>query len=135
MTGLTLLWPSQSFPASSNLPASLSEDQLAPIEEIMDKAITEGKIPGAVVLIGNSEKIIYRKAFGYRSLKPEKLPMTVDTVFDMASLTKVIATTTAVMQLIEEGKLKLDAPVSRYWPAFKANKKDRITVLQLLTHY
>ena len=135
MTGLTLLSPSQSFPASSDRPASLSEEQLAPIDEIMDKAITEGKVPGAVVLIGNREKIIYRKAFGYRSLKPEKLPMTVDTVFDMASLTKVVATTTAVMQLVEKGKLKLDAPVSRYWPAFKANNKGMITVRQLLTHY
>ena len=101
----------------------------------MDKAITEGKVPGAVVLIGNREKIIYRRAFGYRSLEPEKLPMTVDTVFDLASLTKVVATTTAVMQLVEKGKLKLDAPVSRYWPAFKTNKKGRITVRQLLTHY
>lgn len=117
------------------MPASLSEEQLAPIEEIMDKAIAEGKVPGAVVLIGNREKIIYRRAFGYRSLEPEKLPMTVDTVFDIASLTKVVATTTAVLQLVEKGKLKLDAPVARYWPAFKENNKGRITVRQLLTHY
>lgn len=135
MTVLTLLSPSLSFPASSVLTMPLSEEKLAPIEEIMDKAVREGKVPGAVVLIGNREKIIYRRAFGYRSLEPEKLPMTVDTVFDIASLTKVVATTTAVMQLVEKGKLKLDAPVSRYWPAFKANNKGRITVRQLLTHY
>ena len=135
IAGSTLLSPSQSFPASSASPASLSEEQFKPIAEITDKAISERKTPGAVVLIGNREKIIYRRAFGYRSLEPEKLPMTVDTVFDIASLTKVIATTTAVMQLVEKGKLKLDSPVRRYWPAFKTNNKDRITVRQLLTHY
>ena len=135
MSGVAFLPPAKSLAASSAQPSALSEEQLAPIDAIMDKAVQEAKIPGAVVLIGNSNKIIYRKAFGYRSLKPEMLPMTVDTVFDIASLTKVVATTTAVMQLVEKKKLKLDAPVSRYWPAFKTNNKGRITVRQLLTHY
>jgi CubicO group peptidase (beta-lactamase class C family) len=61
--------------------------------------------------------------------------MTEDTVFDLASLTKVVATSTAVMQLIEAGRLRLDGPVARYWPAFKAHGKARITVRDLLTHY
>jgi CubicO group peptidase (beta-lactamase class C family) len=101
----------------------------------MDEAIREGKIPGAVLLIGHQGKVIYRKAFGFRALRPRMLPMTEDTIFDIASLTKVVATTTAVMQLAEDGKLQLDAPVARYWPAFQARGKGRITVRQLLTHY
>jgi len=134
LIGLIFLSSSQALPAFNSMPLS-HEEQLTRIDEVMDKAIREGKIPGAVVLIGSPEKIIYRKAFGNRSVEPERLPMTEDTIFDVASLTKAVATTTAVMQLVEQGKLKLDAPVSRYWPAFKANGKSRITVRQLLTHY
>src|SRR5262249_41368191 len=66
---------------------------------------------------------------------PKKLPMRIDTMFDVASLTKVVATTTAVMQLVEEGKIRLEEPVSTYWPEFKANGKDDITVRDLMTHY
>ena len=112
----------------------LREEQLASIEEITQEAIRRGKIPGAVILIGNQEKIIYRRAFGHRALVPRKLPMTIDTIFDIASLTKVIATTTAVMQLIEKGNLGLKDPVSKYWPEFGSNGKEEITVQDLLTH-
>jgi uncharacterized protein YbbC (DUF1343 family)/CubicO group peptidase (beta-lactamase class C family) len=113
----------------------LKEEQLASIEEITKKAIRIGKIPGAVILIGNREKVIYRRAFGHRALVPHKLPMTIDTIFDIASLTKVIATTTAVMQLVEKGNLGLEDPVSKYWPEFETNGKEEITVQELLTHY
>jgi uncharacterized protein YbbC (DUF1343 family)/CubicO group peptidase (beta-lactamase class C family) len=112
----------------------LREDQLVSIEEIAQKAIHTGKIPGAVILIGNQEKVIYRRAFGYRALVPHKLPMTIDTIFDLASLTKVIATTIAVMQLVEKGYLGLEDPVSRFWPEFGTNEKEEITVQELLTH-
>ncbi|MEW6571152.1 MAG: serine hydrolase domain-containing protein [Nitrospirota bacterium] len=122
------------FPAEEPI-RQLNKEQLAPISVIVEKTIREGKIPGAVVLIGNRGKVIYRQAFGYRSLKPEKIPMTTDTIFDLASLTKVVATTTAVMQLVEIGKLRLDDPVARHWPAFKTNGKRYITVRELLTHY
>jgi uncharacterized protein YbbC (DUF1343 family)/CubicO group peptidase (beta-lactamase class C family) len=111
------------------------EKQLAPIGEITEKAIRTNKITGAVILIGNQDKVIYRKAFGYRAIFPKKLPMTVDTIFDLSSLTKVIATTTALMQLVEKGKLNLEDPVADYWPDFKANGKGHITVRELLTHY
>jgi len=134
LSGLTFLLPSQALPAPYPLHLFHGE-QLARIDEVINRAIGGGKIPGAVVLIGNPEKIIYRKAYGNRSLEPERLPMTEDTIFDIASLTKVVATSTAVMQLVEQGKLKLEAPVSRYWPAFKAHGKGGITVRQLLTHY
>ena len=66
---------------------------------------------------------------------PRKSAMTVDTIFDLASLTKVIATTTAVMQLVERGKIRLEDPVSEYWPEFKANGKEEITIRELMTHY
>jgi CubicO group peptidase (beta-lactamase class C family) len=115
--------------------SQLKEEHLAPIAAIVEQAISDGKAPGAVVLIGNWERVIYRRAFGYRSLEPEKLLMTTDTIFDLASLTKVVATTTAIMQLVEKGKLRLDNPAARYWPAFKKNGKGHITVRQLLTHY
>lgn len=113
----------------------LREADLAPIAEIVEKEIQAGHIPGAVVLIGNQGKVVYRRAFGSRALRPEKLPMTEDTIFDLASLTKVIATTTAVMQLVENGKLRLEDPIAKYWPEFTANGKEHITVRELLTHY
>lgn len=118
-----------------NLLTGLSQAQLAPIAGIVEKAICAGKTPGAVILIGNQGRIVYRRAFGHRAVEPEKLPMTVDTVFDLGSLTKVIATTTAVMQLVEKGKLGIEDPVAKYWPEFKANGKKDITVRELFTHY
>jgi uncharacterized protein YbbC (DUF1343 family) len=114
---------------------SLKEEHFASIEEITKEAIRSGKIPGAVILIGNHEKVLYRQAFGHRALVPYKLPMTIDTIFDIASLTKVVATATAVMQLVEKGKVDLEAPVFNYWPEFKTNGKESIKVKDLLTHY
>ena len=113
----------------------LREEQLAPISEMVKKAIQSGKIPGAVILIGNHGKTVYRQCFGFRALIPKKEPMTIETIFDLASLTKVIATTTAVMQLVDDGKLNLEDPVVKYWPEFKKNGKEQITVRDLLTHY
>jgi uncharacterized protein YbbC (DUF1343 family)/CubicO group peptidase (beta-lactamase class C family) len=113
----------------------LREEQLAPISEIAKKAIRAGRIPGAVILIGHEGKVIYRNVFGMSALKPKKRPMTIDTIFDVASLTKVVATSTAVMQLVEMGKLNLEDPVVKYWPEFKGNSKEEITVRDLLTHY
>jgi uncharacterized protein YbbC (DUF1343 family)/CubicO group peptidase (beta-lactamase class C family) len=113
----------------------LREEQLSPIAKIVAEEIHAGQFPGAVVLIGNQGKIVYRRAFGHRMIKPKKLPMTPDTIFDLASLTKVIATTTAVMQLVEKGEMSLEDPVEKYWPEFKNNDKGEITVRHLLTHY
>ncbi|HMK50799.1 MAG TPA: exo-beta-N-acetylmuramidase NamZ domain-containing protein, partial [Thermodesulfovibrionales bacterium] len=114
--------------------ASLSSRDLKPAEEIIRREIRSGHIPGAVLIVGSAEKIILKKAYGYRSIKPVKESMTVDTIFDLASLTKVVATTTAVMQLVDRGKLGIDDKVSEYWPEFKANGKEDITVRHLLTH-
>ncbi|MFB3885288.1 MAG: exo-beta-N-acetylmuramidase NamZ domain-containing protein [Thermodesulfobacteriota bacterium] len=113
----------------------INENQLTAIAGIVDKSIRSGKIPGAVVLIGNQGKVVYRRAFGSQSIKPKRLPMKINTIFDLSSLTKVIATTTAVMQLMERGKLRIEDRVSEHWPEFKINGKEEITVCQLLTHY
>jgi uncharacterized protein YbbC (DUF1343 family)/CubicO group peptidase (beta-lactamase class C family) len=108
---------------------------LPQVDAILRDAIAQHQIPGAVVLIGHHGHVIYRKAFGMRSLEPRRERMTVDTIFDLASLTKVIATTPCVMQLMEEGKIRLNDPVVRYIPEFGANGKQDITVRQLLVHY
>jgi uncharacterized protein YbbC (DUF1343 family)/CubicO group peptidase (beta-lactamase class C family) len=88
-----------------------------------------------VLVVGHNGTVIYRKAYGERSLEPRRAPMTVDTIFDLASLTKVIATTTAVMQMIERGEVRLNDPVAKYLPDFAQNGKQDITIRQLLTHY
>lgn len=124
-----------SIEAAPDMRLALSADTLTPIANIVQREISNGHIPGAVVLIGQEHEIVYRQAFGSRVSRPLIIPMTVDTVFDLASLTKVVATTTAIMQLVERGRLDLDAPASVYWPAFAAAGKEAITIRDLLTHY
>ena len=101
----------------------------------VEKAMQQGKLPGAVILVGHDGRIVYERAVGYRRLVPRKLPARMDTIYDMASCTKVVATTTAIMQLFQEGKIRLDDPVSEYWPAFALNGKQDITIRELMTHY
>jgi len=114
---------------------ALSEKRLEAIAPLVESAIQARKIPGAVVLIGHDGQVVYRRAFGERSLVPAREAMTVDTIFDLASMTKVVATTTAVMQLVEQGKIVLSAPASDYWPEFKQNGKELVTIRELMTHY
>lgn len=120
---------------SANAPIASPRSAFSSIDEIMNDAVARGIIPGGVVLIGHNGKVAYRKAFGSRSLDPAKEAMTVDTIFDLASLTKCIATTTSVMKLIEQGKIRLNDPVASYLPDFAANGKENITVRELLTHF
>ncbi len=131
--GLYLTAASSCAAASGRV--SLSADSLASIADIVRGEIAKGHIPGAVVLIGQADEIVYRRAFGSRTVGTDPVPMTADTVFDLASLTKVIATTTAVLQLAERGRLDLDAPVAKYWPQFAAAGKRDIRIRDLLTHY
>jgi uncharacterized protein YbbC (DUF1343 family)/CubicO group peptidase (beta-lactamase class C family) len=112
-----------------------SEARFGAVDSIIGQAIQERQIPGAVLIVGHDGEVIYRKAFGERALEPRREAMTLDTVFDLASLTKVIATTTAVMQLVERGEVRLNDPVAKYLPEFAQNGKEEITVRQLLTHY
>ncbi|QDU08617.1 exo-beta-N-acetylmuramidase NamZ domain-containing protein [Gimesia aquarii] len=108
--------------------------RLAMIDFVVQRGLDRKSMPGAVVLVGYQGKVVFLKAYGDRQLQPERVPMTTDTVFDMASLTKPIATATSVMQLVEQGKIKLTDPVSKYIPEFAVNGKQDITVYQLLTH-
>ena len=130
--GLGLVSPGAALPSAR---LALSADALAPIADSAEQEIASGRIPGAVVLIGQEHEVVYRKAFGFRATRPHTVPMTIDTIFDLASLTKVVATTTAVIQLIERRKVDLDAPASTYWPEFAAAGKEAITIRDLLTHY
>lgn len=109
--------------------------RLGAVDSVIEQAIADGNIPGAVLVVGHNGAVIYRKAYGERALEPRREPMTVDTIFDLASLTKVVATTTAVMQLVELGKVRLNDPVAKYLPDFAQNGKEDITIRQLLTHY
>lgn len=114
--------------------AGLSAVRLNAIDDVVQEGLRRENMPGCVVMVGYQGSIVYHKAFGYRQLVPEKQPMQTDTVFDMASLTKPIATATSVMTLIEAGKIQLEAPVARYIPEFAVNGKADITVRQLLVH-
>lgn len=98
------------------------------------QAIAEDQIPGAVLLVSHNGNVVYRKAYGSRALKPRREPMTMDTIFDAASLTKVVATTSAFMKLFEEGKVRLNDRVTEYLPDFQGGDS-RITVRNLLTHF
>ncbi|MGD0570830.1 MAG: serine hydrolase [Candidatus Sulfotelmatobacter sp.] len=115
--------------------AAVPTRALSTVDAVIQKAISDGSIPGAVLVVGHDGRVIYRKAYGERALEPRREAMTLDTIFDMASLTKVIVTTTAVMQLVERGEVRLNDPVAKYLPEFAQNGKDDITVRQLLTHY
>ncbi|MGD0824333.1 MAG: serine hydrolase [Terriglobales bacterium] len=111
------------------------DSRLAVLDPIVNEAIAQRQIPGAVVIIGHDGQVVYRKAYGSRALEPRREPMTVDTVFDCASLTKVIVTTTAIMQLWEQGRFRMSDPVAKYLPEFAQNGKQDITIRQLLIHY
>ncbi len=112
----------------------MSAQQLAYIDEAVADEIAKKQLPGAVVLVGRQGKIVWRKAYGNRTLEPTQEAMTPDTIFDLASLTKVVATATSVMILVERGKIRLGDPVARYIPEFGEMGKKNITVEQLLTH-
>jgi len=111
------------------------DSRLAVLDPIVYDAIARREIPGAVLIVGHDGQVVYRKAYGNRAIEPRPEAMTPDTVFDCASLTKVVATTTAVMQLWEQGKFRMNDPVAKYLPEFGQNGKQDITIRQLLVHY
>ena len=121
--------------ALASLPALGQPNRFPAVDAAIEKAVADGLIPGAVCIIGHNGRVVHRKAFGSRSLEPQREPMTADTIFDLASLTKSIATATSVMQLVEQGKVRLNDPVSKYVPEFAKNGKTDVTVRELLTHY
>lgn len=121
---------------SLTLPAALSAQSVdwSQIESIVEAGIEAGEMPGAVVVVADRNRILYQRAFGHRQIEPEAEPMTVDTVFDMASITKPVATATSVMILVQQGKIDVHEPVATYLPEFGAEGKDKITVADLLLH-
>ena len=102
--------------------------------EAIEQAIREDKIPGAVLRVGKDGKTLHHKAYGWRALTPRKERMSEDTIFDAASLTKVVATTSAIMKLFEQGKVRLNDRVTEYLPEFQGGKSN-VTVRNLLTHF
>ncbi len=112
----------QSFSASPQLDAAI------------DQAVREDRIPGAVLIVGHNGEVVHRKGYGRRAVVPQIEAMTADTIFDCASLTKVIATTSSLMKLFEQGKLRLDERVTEYLPEFQGGKSG-ITIRNLMTHF
>lgn len=129
LTGVLVL-SSLPVKAQESKPFAFAEQ----IESIVNKGIEAGEMPGAVVTFASRSQILFQRAYGDRQVEPTRQPMTVDTVFDLASLTKPIATGTSVMLLIQSGKVELEQPVSEYLPEFAPNGKDAITVKDLLLH-
>lgn len=104
------------------------------IDRLMEGAISRGLIAGGVVLVGNRRGVLFERAYGNRSGEPGAEPLRPDSIFDIASLTKVVATTPAVMKLAEERRLSLVDPLTRWFPEFAGKGKDELLVLNLLTH-
>ena len=106
----------------------------SPIAALVEAAIARHELPGAVVLIGRGDEIVFHRAFGDRAVAPSREAMTEDTIFDVASLTKVVATTTSVMTLVERGRIRLNDPVTQFIPEFGRYGKTGIAIRHLLTH-
>ena len=105
-----------------------------PVEDAFKEAVAQGVFPGAVVLVGKGDEIVFERVFGSRSLVPEKAPMQMDTIFDLASLTKPLATTTAIILLVREKKIRLEDRVTRFFPNFGVFGKTHVTFRHLLAH-
>src|SRR5262249_15221471 len=133
-----LSWKSMRFLACAALCAGALAAQpftgAQALDDTINQAIAQNRIPGAVLIVGHDGNIVFRKAYGNRALVPAKEAMTLDTVFDCASLTKVIATTSSLMKLFEEGKFRLNDKITDYIPEFQGGKSD-VTIRNLLTHF
>lgn len=115
----------------------LIQSKFEHVDRALDRAIANAEVPGAVVLARmprEGEFVEYASARGFAVLHPERLPMTRETIFDLASLTKPIATTTAILLLVDDGAIGLDDPVATFLPAFAESGKGKVTIRHLLTH-
>ena len=122
------------LPRSPPALAGISAERLAQMDPVIAQAISQHQLPGAVVLVARKGRVAWRKAYGERAVEPQHEPMTPDTIFDLASLTKVVATATSIMILVERGKVRLSDPLSHYIPEIKGEGRERITIELLLTH-
>src|ERR1043166_5461501 len=118
---------------SSSSSFVFKQTKLAKIDTLLEQGFADHRMPGAVLWIEH-EGVTYHKALGRRAVEPTEEPMTEDTIFDAASLTKVLATTPAIMLLAQRGVLDIDAPVHKYIEEFRRDGKDQITLRHLLTH-
>ena len=116
--------------------SGMSADRLNRIDSVVEESIRNKECPGAVVVVGRHGKVVFEKAYGNRAVVPSVEPMTLDTVFDLASLTKVVATTTSVMTLVESGRIRLQDRVAKLIPEFVSGggERDQVTIEELLTH-
>jgi uncharacterized protein YbbC (DUF1343 family)/CubicO group peptidase (beta-lactamase class C family) len=135
-----LAWMTAISASAAGLPhaqpetVGMDNQQFARIDEIVAQGLSEKRMPGCVVCVGRRGKIVLLKAYGNKQLQPSELPMTTDTVFDMASITKPVATATSVLLLVERGQLKLGQRVAEIITEFAVNEKESITIFDLLTH-
>lgn len=134
LTSLVAAQTPTTLPTASPSSVGMSPGQLAYIDQAVEADIAKKQLPGAVVLVGRQGRVVWRRAYGHRALEPKIEAMTPDTIFDLASLTKVVATATSVMILVERGMVRLGDPVARYIPEFAGAGKKNITVEQLLVH-
>lgn len=127
-------------PALAQLPTakpesvSVSAARLAEMDAVIAREISNRRLPGAVVFVGRKGRVVWHKSYGARVVEPAREPMTAETIFDVASLTKVVATATSIMILVERGKLRLNDPVSLHIPELRGEGRERVTIEQLLTH-
>ena len=124
----------QALPVAPPQSVGMNALKLNQIDALVAADIKDKKLPGAVVLVGHKGKIVFRKAYGNRSLVPTVEKMTVDTIFDVASLTKPIATATSIMILVEQGKLRLNDTIGKFIPDIDYPEAKKVTIQQLLTH-
>ncbi len=131
-----LLAAAAALPSAPPSSVGMSSPRLGRLDAAIETSIANKECPGAVVLVGRHGRVAYRKAYGNRALLPAREPMTVDTIFDMASLTKVLATATSVMTLVEDGRVRLQDRVAKYIPDFVrgGGARDQVTIEELLTH-
>jgi uncharacterized protein YbbC (DUF1343 family)/CubicO group peptidase (beta-lactamase class C family) len=125
---------SAQLPESKPEQVTVSSSRLAQMDAVIEEAIQAKRLPGAVVLAARKGSVVWQKAYGSRATDPAREPMSVDSIFDLASLTKVVATATSIMILVERGKVRLNDPVSQYIPELKGEGRERITIEHLLTH-
>jgi CubicO group peptidase (beta-lactamase class C family) len=126
--------PAAGLPCAEPAEVGMDPARLGQIDELVAEGIAAKKMPGCVVCVGRRGKIVLLKAYGNKLVRPTTVPMTTDTVFDLASITKPVATATSVMLLVERGQLKLDDKVAAIVPEFAANDKGEITIRDLLIH-
>lgn len=131
---VTLLWCATASADQPTAAVPFDKTLMAQADPLIAAAIERGDIPGGVLLVGHRGQTVYRKAYGHQAIEPAKIAMTPDTLFDLASLTKVLATATSIMILADQGKLALTDKAAKHLPEFGNNGKENITIEQLLLH-